>query len=101
MKLNKYCQIVVSLCLSGEAETGSAGDQPDRNSLTECNGKEERKFPNPIFLLQSLMPKKTHCFERSKREKTTSINTKKGQHISGQDSARQRCSLLIRLFISE
>jgi len=86
MHLNQYCQKVVSLCLSDEAEAGSGGDQPVRNNLTECNGKGERKFPNPIFLLQSFMPKKTHCFERSKSEKTTSINPKKGQHISGQDT---------------
>jgi len=46
------------LSLSDEADTGSGGDQPARNNLTECNGKGERKFPNPNFLLQSLMPKK-------------------------------------------
>jgi len=60
---------VLPLPLSEEADTGSGGDQPARNILTECNGKGERKFPNPFFLLQSLMPKKTHCFDRNKRKK--------------------------------
>ena len=34
------------------------------------------------------MPKKTHCFDRSKKKKkkTTSINKKKGQRILGQDT---------------
>ena len=84
ISIEKY-KNVVSLYLSEEADTGSGGDQPARNTLTECNGNGERKFPNPIFLLQSFMPKKTHCFGRSKREKITIINTKKGQHILGQD----------------
>ena len=78
---------IVSLFLSEEAEPGYGGDQPARNNLTECNGKGERKFPNPIFLLQSLMPKKTLCFQRSKKKKkkTTCINKKKGQRIWEQD----------------
>jgi len=49
MHLNQYCQKVVSLCLSDEAEAGSGGDQPVRNNLTECNGKGERKFPQSHF----------------------------------------------------
>ena len=78
-------KIVVPLYPSEEADPGSGGDQPARNNLTECNGKGERRFPNPIFLLQSPMPKKTLYFDRSNMRNKTSINPKKGQHISGQD----------------
>ena len=90
---------VLPLPLSDEADTGSGGDQPARNILSECNGKGERKFPNPFFLLQSLMPKKTHCFDRNKRKKKTSINPKKSQPISGQDRQRtaiRKCSQTIK-----
>jgi len=34
------------------------------------------------------MPKKTLCFDRSNMRNKTSINPKKGQHISGQDRQR-------------
>jgi len=33
------------------------------------------------------MPKKTLCFDRSNMRNKTSINPKKGQHISGQDNS--------------
>jgi len=79
-------QNIVSLSLSDEADRGSGGDQPARNNLTECNGTGDRKFSNPNFLLQSFMPKKTHCFDRNKSEYMTIINTKNGQRIPGQDN---------------
>ena len=70
-------QNIVSLFLSDEADTSFGGDQPARNNLTECNGKGERKCPNPIFLLQSPMPKKTLCFQRSKKKKKQVLTRKK------------------------
>ena len=76
---------VVPLSLSEEADIGSGGNQPARNNLTDWNGKGERKFPNPILLFQSLMPKKTLCFDRNNMRDKTNINPKKGQHIPGQD----------------
>jgi hypothetical protein len=68
MLLTCYYQNVVSLSLSGEADTGSGGDRPVRNTLTEWNGKRGKNTISPIlfFLFQSIMPKKTHCFDRSK-----------------------------------
>ena len=36
---------VLPLPLSDEAETGSGGDQPARNSLTNWNGKRGAKVP--------------------------------------------------------
>ena len=71
---------IVSLLLSEEAEVGSGGDQPARNNLTNRNGRGwENNIPQSIFPFQLLMPKKTHCFDRSKKKKkkTTSINKKK------------------------
>jgi len=82
-------QKVVSLSLSDEADTGSGGDRPARNSLTDWNGKGGQNILLPFFLFQSLMPKKTHCFDRNKSEKITIINLKKGQHIPGQDTANE------------
>ena len=81
---------VLPLSLSEEADTGSGGDQPARNNLTDWNGKGERKFPNPILLFQSLMPKKTLCFDRNNMRDKTNINPKKGQHIPGQDNSAVR-----------
>jgi len=87
ISIEKY-KNVVSLYLSEEADTGSGGDHPARNILTDWNGQGRIQFPQSIFPFQSFMPKKTHCFGRSKREKITIINTKKGQHILGQDIQR-------------
>ena len=85
MLLNYNNKDFVSLSLSDEAYTGSGGDRPVRNNLTEWNGKGGHNFLLPFFLFQSFMPKKTPCFDRNKREKLTFINPKKGQRISGQD----------------
>gem|GEM_PF-6979494 len=90
MLFNYYCQNVVPLSMSDEVEAGSGGDRPVRNNLTEWNGKGGQNFLLPFFLFQSLMPKKTHCFDRNKSENITFINLKKGQHISGQDRVRLR-----------
>jgi hypothetical protein len=90
MLSNHYCQNVVSLSLSAEADTGSGGDRPARNSLTKRNGKGGQNIPQSSFLFWLLMPKKTHCFDRNKKEKITIINPKKGQHISGQDRQRSK-----------
>lgn len=49
--LSSHYQNVVSLPLSGEVETGSAGEQPVRNNLTEWNGQGGLKSPsNPITI---------------------------------------------------
>ena len=84
---------IVSLFLSEESESGYSGDQPARNSLTNWNGRWwEYNIPQSIFPFQLLMPKKTHCFDRSKKKKkkTTCINKKKGQRIWGQDTLCRR-----------
>ncbi|MDH6303354.1 hypothetical protein M2459_000712 [Parabacteroides sp. PF5-5] len=44
--LSNHYQNVVSLPLSGEVETGSAGEQPVRNNLTDWNGQGGRKSPS-------------------------------------------------------
>lgn len=44
--LSNHYQNVVSLPLSGEVETGSAGEQPVRNSLTDWNGQGGLKSPS-------------------------------------------------------
>ena len=43
--LSNLYQNVVSLPLSGEVETGSAGEQPARNNLTDWNGQGGPKSP--------------------------------------------------------
>ena len=43
--LSNHYQNVVSLPLSGEVETGSAGEQPVRNNLTDWNGQGGQKSP--------------------------------------------------------
>ena len=63
-----YYQNVVSLFLSEEAEPGSGGDRPARNNLTKGNGKGGYNVPQSRFLFHLIMPKKTHCFVRNKRE---------------------------------
>ena len=77
MLYNYYCQNVVSLSLSDEAESGSGGDRPVRNNLNKRNGKGGHYIPQSCFLFRLIMPKKTHCFDRNKRENITSINLKK------------------------
>lgn len=49
--LSNHYQNVVSLPLSGEVETGSAGEQPVRNSLTDSNGQggQNPPFENMII----------------------------------------------------
>lgn len=44
--LSNHYQNVVSLPLSGEVETGSAGEQPVRNNLTDWNGQGGLKSPS-------------------------------------------------------
>jgi hypothetical protein len=102
MHVDYYYQNIVLLHPSDEAEQGSGGDQPARNSLTGWNGKKGAKYPpaTPAFLFQPDMPQKTHCFVRSKKTdlicytknklKNQSINLKKGQRISGQDRLCKR-----------
>ena len=43
--MNSQCQKFLSLHFSGEVETGSAGEQPVRNSLTDWNGHGGSKSP--------------------------------------------------------
>jgi len=88
MLFNCYYQKVVSLSLSDEAEPGSGGDRPVRNTLTKRNGKWGVKSPRiPFFYSGCLCLKKRIASIEAKR-KTTSINPKKGQHISGQDKVQ-------------
>lgn len=47
--LSNHYQNVVSLPLSGEVETGSAGEQPVRNNLTDWNGQGGLKSPSNIL----------------------------------------------------
>lgn len=47
--------------LSGEAETGSAGEQPVRNSSAELNSLELANVSS-IYSIQFIMPNKTHFF---------------------------------------
>jgi len=44
--LSNHYQNVVSLPLSGEMETGSAGEQPVSDNLTDWNGQGGRKSPS-------------------------------------------------------
>jgi hypothetical protein len=47
--MDTQCQKLISLHLSGEVETGSAGEQPVRNSLIDWNGhggSTSPRFPN-------------------------------------------------------
>ena len=56
---NKF-QNFVHLLPSGEAETGSGGDQPDRNNLTDRNEEGAKLSPSLTVHFGSDMPKKTH-----------------------------------------
>lgn len=47
--LSNHYQNVVSLSVSGEEETGSAGEQPVRNNLTDWNGQGGQKSPSQYF----------------------------------------------------
>jgi hypothetical protein len=86
--MNLFENIIVHLPMSDEADTGSGGDRPARNNLIGKNGTGGTKLPQSHFLFLPFMPKKTLCFGRSKSEKTTFINPKKGQHREGQDTAQ-------------
>jgi len=46
------------------------------------------------------MPKKTLCFDRSNMRNKTSINPKKGQHISGQDTVRRPKQTVEIIFVT-
>ena len=46
-----HYQNVVSLPLSGEVETGSAGEQPIRNDPAEWNGQGGQKSPSNFLLI--------------------------------------------------
>jgi hypothetical protein len=96
MYLNYYYQNVLFLPLSDEADTGSGGDQPARNSLKGRNGKWGRNIPhNFLFFhsshlclkkrIASLEAKKQTKDATNKTNKKPIINPKKGQRISGQD----------------
>lgn len=49
--LTNHYQNVVSLPLSGEVETGPAGEQPASNNLTDWNGQGGRKSPSNIITI--------------------------------------------------
>jgi hypothetical protein len=88
-------QNIVSLRLSDEADTGSGGDQPARNNLTDWIGTRGKYTISPesnFLSSQSNRPclRKRFASKRSKRE-ITIINPKKGQRIPGQDTTA-RCA---------
>ena len=49
--LNNQFQNVVSLPVSDETETGSGGDQPVRDNLTDWNGQRGQKSPSFPFII--------------------------------------------------
>lgn len=49
--LSNHYQNVVSLPMSGQEETGSAGEQPASNNLTDWNGQGGQKFPSRYFTI--------------------------------------------------
>jgi hypothetical protein len=76
--------IIVHLPLSDEADTGSGGDRPWRNNLT--NGNRTGSASSPIlFFYSNCSCLKKRFASVEAREITSIINLKKGQHISGQD----------------
>ena len=79
-------QNIVSLSLSGEKETGSAGMQPASDNLTDWNGHGGRKSPYYCFDHSKKLWLRKSSDKMIENEKiTTSINPKKGQRILGQD----------------
>ncbi len=52
--LSNQFQNVVSLTLSGETETGSGGDQPARNNMTDWNGQGNPKSPLLSWIIQGV-----------------------------------------------
>jgi hypothetical protein len=69
MNSNHYFKNVVFLPLSDEAETGSGGDQPARNTLTKRNGKQGAKYSPTTFLF--------HFSRLCLRKRMTSLESKK------------------------
>ena len=67
MLLNYLNQKVVPLSLSDEAESGSGGDQPERNSLTNWNGKRGAKVPQSFSHSNCICLRK-RIFSQEKRE---------------------------------
>lgn len=49
--LSNHYQNVVSLPMSGQEETGSAGEQPASNNLTDWNGQGGQKSPSRYFTI--------------------------------------------------
>jgi hypothetical protein len=73
MDLAYYYQNIVFLHPSDEADTGSGGDQPARNTLMGWNRMGRQNilplFQKIFFPFQPFMPKKTHYFEKVKNIK--------------------------------
>jgi len=71
-------QNIVSLSLSGEKETGSAGMQPASDNLTDWNGHGGRKSPYYRLTIPRNYGLENPTTKWSKKEKkTTSINPEK------------------------
>jgi hypothetical protein len=84
MYLNYYYQNVLFLHLSDEAEVGSGGDQPARNSLTEGNGKGGHKSP-PLHFFHSnrlCLKKRIASLEAKKRPDMIQKNELKNQLLT-------------------
>lgn len=52
--LNNQSQNVVSLPVSDETETGSGGDQPARDNLTDWNGQKGQISPSSPLIIPGL-----------------------------------------------
>ena len=59
--ISNHYQNVVSLHLSGQEETGSAGEQPASNNLTDWNGQGGQKSPSQYFPIPRM-----YCLENPK-----------------------------------
>ena len=85
----------ISLRPSGEEETGSAGEQPVRNSLTDRNGHGGLTSPHfPLFILGIYVLKNStenrifvnHFQDFFENNKCNSLSIKTCQPISGRDN---------------
>ena len=82
------CKNIVSLFLSDEADTGTGGDQPARNNLTEWNGKRGGKISrHPFFYSSRLCLKKR--FASIEARKQQQVLTRKKVNVFW-DKTRQR-----------
>jgi len=71
-------KIVVSLFPSDEADTGSGGDQPARNNLTDWNGLGRNAIsPNPFSHSKRLCLRKRFVSVETRRDRKQVLTRKK------------------------